>query len=251
MQAVEEAPHPDQISARLDDLYDAISNVKIVGETTKQVTSTQQSQSKKGVAAALDITTIGPNARLEAALEDSVAIQTGEIFGQSGYEKFDIEFSSVYSALSGLIKVLGNPKIWLLVDEWSEVPLDFQPYLADLFRRAILPNKQIIFKVASIEHRSQFSFPRENGGYIGIELGADMSADLNLDDFLVFDNDQAKAVDFFEKLIFKHYVAVRGSNTESNSPDDLVSIVFTQQPVFDEFVRAVEGVPRDALNLVH
>ena len=30
----------------------------------------------------------------------------------------------------------------------------------------------------------------------------------------------------------------------------LIATLFTQRPVFDEFVRAVEGVPRDALNLI-
>src|SRR5690242_1943377 len=37
---------------------------------------------------------------------------------------------------------------------------------------------------ASIEHRSQFNLLQEHGHYIGLELGADISADLNLDDFL-------------------------------------------------------------------
>src|SRR6185312_6609960 len=37
--------------------------------------------------------------------------------------------------------------------------------------------------------------------------------------------------------------------SEIKSADRLIQYVFTQQPVFDEFVRAVEGVPRDALNL--
>ena len=30
---------------------------------------------------------------------------------------------------------------------------------------------------------------------------------------------------------------------------ELISAVFTQAPVFAEFIRAVDGVPRDALNL--
>jgi hypothetical protein len=34
-----------------------------------------------------------------------------------------------------------------------------------------------------------------------------------------------------------------------NSADRLIQVAFTQLPVFEEFVRAVEGVPRDALNL--
>ncbi len=90
------------------------------------------------------------------------------------------------------------------------------------------------------------------GQYIGLELGADISADLNLDDFLVFDNDQEKAVEFFKNLIFKHYQGevVDSASSEIQSPDQLIRAAFTQYPVFVEFVRAVEGVPRDALNLI-
>jgi hypothetical protein len=80
-------------------------------------------------------------------------------------------------------------------------------------------------------------------------VGADISADLNLDDFLVFDNDQEKAVEFFKRLIFKHYQSER-PDEEIENPDQLVRLAFTQSPVFEEFVRAVEGVPRDALSLI-
>jgi hypothetical protein len=50
--------------------------------------------------------------------------------------------------------------------------------------------------------------------------------------------------------LFKH---VRASNHDTSavvSPENLIQRLFTQVPVFEEFVRAVEGVPRDALNLM-
>lgn len=144
--------------------------------------------------------------------------------------------------LRSLLGVLEQPEIWVLVDEWSEIPLELQPYLADLLRRSLLPIDNFVVKIAAIEHRSRFSMSPTSGEYIGLELGADVSADLNLDDFLVFDNDQRKAVEFFKNLLFRHYEASAKDSTIS-TPDDLIRIVFTQASVFDEFVRAVEGVP--------
>lgn len=76
-----------------------------------------------------------------------------------------------------------------------------------------------------------------------------MAADLNLDDFLVFENNQNKATNFFKNLIFKHYSITEDALPEIDSPDKFIQISFTQTPVFEEMVRAVEGVPRDALNL--
>jgi len=39
------------------------------------------------------------------------------------------------------------------------------------------------------------------------------------------------------------------TNCATANTDDLIHAAFTQSPVFEEFVRAVEGVPRDALHL--
>jgi hypothetical protein len=91
-----------------------------------------------------------------------------------------------------------------------------------------------------------------DGPPIGIELGADFAANVDLDDFMVFEQDRERAPDFFRGLFFKHLTAgadeneqVPGLHTES----DLISKGFTSRRVFDELVRASEGVPRDAINI--
>jgi hypothetical protein len=38
------------------------------------------------------------------------------------------------NSLTGLLTVLGASRAWLLIDEWSEIPIDLQPFLADLIR---------------------------------------------------------------------------------------------------------------------
>ena len=67
---------------------------------------------------------------------------------RTGDEKIHLNFGNIGSSLSGLISVVGVSRIWLLIDEWSEVPFDLQPYLADLFRRTVLPVGSITLKVA-------------------------------------------------------------------------------------------------------
>jgi hypothetical protein len=115
-------------------------------------------------------------------------------------------------------------------------------------RRTVLPISALTLKIAAIEHRSNFSILKGTGDYIGLELGADIAADLNLDDFLVFDNNQAKSTAFFKTLIYRHYQVSEERRAEVTNADTLIQLAFTQAPVFEEFVRAVEGVPRDALN---
>ena len=140
--------------------------------------------------------------------------------------------------------------MWLLLDEWSEIPYDIQPYLADLLRRCIIPLSKMTLKIAAIEHRSNFAI-RRKGEYIGIELGADAGGDVNLDDFMVFDNDAARAISFFSDLLFKHYRATDGlpATVGPQTASEFIKQTFTQVTALEEFVRAVEGVPRDAVYL--
>jgi hypothetical protein len=109
---------------------------------------------------------------------------------------------------------------------------------------------QVTLKIAAIEHRSNMSI-RGQGEYIGIELGADAGGDVNLDDFMVFDNDANRAKQFFSALLFKHYRATDGLEPGEGPqlPDEFINKTFTQITAFEEFVRAVEGVPRDAVYL--
>ena len=130
--------------------------------------------------------------------------------------------------------------------------MELQPYLADFIRRCIFPVNGITTKIGAIEHRSKFRVPSNNGGYVGIELGADATADINLDDFMVFDNDAERAKDFFREFLFKHFRAAVETDDGDlpRSKEELVRQGFTQSNAFDEFVRAIEGVPRDAINII-
>jgi hypothetical protein len=94
---------------------------------------------------------------------------------------------------------------------------------------------------------------RPAGDYIGIEVGADVSANVDLDDFMVFGNNADQAQVFFRELLFRHVAAVLSDSDGANVPDSssaFLAAAFTQASAFDELVRAAEGVPRDAINVV-
>ncbi len=246
---IEKVPNPDQITLRLDDLSSAISEVRVKGPVAVEETdaTTETRERKANLELGLSKT---PNLVASGAALDRNDVSSQRKLSRAGSVSVHIDFNRVGIALSGLIAVIGAPRLWLLIDEWSEVPIDLQPFLADLLRRTVITQQAITLKIAAIEHRSQFAIARERGEYTGLELGADVSADLNLDDFLVFDNNQERAVEFFKNLLFKHYHASDGSHQSIDAPDKLIQTTFTQVPVFEEFVRAVEGVPRDALNVM-
>jgi hypothetical protein len=245
---LDQSLHPEQISLRLDDLQKAIGSVKILGQTenTNEKTLGTQDKIKAGISGSLSAK---PTINAETSTSADVSTSLTSKIKNSGNEVIHLDFGNIQTTLVGLLAVLNVPKYWLLIDEWSEIPFDLQPYLADLIRRTILPIENCVLKIAAIEHRSNFRFSELDGSYVGFELGADITANINLDDFLVFDAGGDKSIQFFKNLLFKHYTSSEQVDLTIDTADKLIQVSFTQISVFSEFVRAVEGVPRDALNL--
>jgi hypothetical protein len=245
---IDRHPNPDELTRRMDALDASMSEVVVVGQAEVQEEIADTTKTNSALSAALSIFP-KPALNVEAKAGSEASASFSHRVKRSGVEVIHITFGSISSAISNLTMALQVKRLWLLIDEWSEVPVDLQPFLADFLKRIILPINEITVKIAAIEHRSNFRIIKGRGEYIGLELGADIAADLNLDDFLVFDNSQEKSVNFVKTLIYKHYNSTEGVAVEFSSADELIQATFTQGPVFEEFVRAVEGVPRDALNL--
>lgn len=241
---IDNHPDPARLTTLVDELRNSITTMKVVGEiSTESEAGNDKSTAVKG-GVSLNPVSWGFSAGGGRSTRSSEAEKTMRV----GEETLHLDFGGIASATKALVDALQFERLWLLLDEWSEVPYDLQPYLADLLRRTVITLQKVTIKIGAIEHRSVFAISKPRGEYIGLEVGADIFADLNLDNFLVFDNDQDKATHFFKTLIFAHYKSVSPA-TDIVSSEEFVSTVFTQSSAFEEFVRAVEGVPRDALNL--
>ena len=132
---------------------------------------------------------------LEASLTSAskLSSQAESRLEESGLMRYQVHFGSVGKAIGELAKALSPSRLLLVLDEWSAIPLELQPYLADLVRRAVFPIAGITVKIAAIEQRSSFKIG-SHGDYTGIEIGADASADVDLDDYMVFDNKTERAL---------------------------------------------------------
>lgn len=149
-------------------------------------------------------------------------------------------------ALRELASALRSKRVWLLLDEWSSVPQDLQPYLAEFLVRCVLPLQRFTVKIAAIEQHARFMIELD-GRRIGIEIGANMGANVNLDDFLVYEGSEEQSRAFFKGLFFQHLRSLGESASLSgvlSRDEDVIRKAFTDR---DELVRAAEGVPRDAL----
>jgi hypothetical protein len=149
--------------------------------------------------------------------------------------------------------ILTNRKAFVLLDEWSSLPYDIQPFLAELLKRGLIPLSNVVVKIASLEYRSNF-FIHSGTKNTGLEIGSDISANIDVDDYYVYDKNPKEISDFFAEVLYRHinidlpdnylkekYKIINGKTFVAN--------VFNSVETFNELVRASEGVIRDLINL--
>jgi hypothetical protein len=152
-----------------------------------------------------------------------------------------------------LVLDLAETKIFVLVDEWSSLPQDVQPYLAEFIKRGVLPIQRAVVKISALEYRCRF-LERIATGLLGFELGADIATAPDLDDYFVYDRNPDQITDVYADVLFRHL----SSELEPNylrtahgvsSGQQLASRLFTERRTCGELARACEGVIRDLINI--
>jgi hypothetical protein len=244
-----EVADADGMLRGLDALAEASTAVQVVGEVERETSFTGSSETTRTNEASLSVAHGVPVAsgKLSASHRRS-ATATGRL-RRTGVEHHQVIFGPVSRALARITTALAPARLWLLLDEWSSVPQDLQPLLADLLRRSVLPTRGITVKMAAIERRSRFRQPGADGDYVGIEVGADAASAVSLDDVLVFDHGRNRAQQFFAELFFNHARGRLPTVVDPPAdPEEFVHAAFTRA-AFPELVRAGEGVPRDAINI--
>ncbi len=236
----------DQLLSRLTKLGDALADVEIVGEREER--STASANSTQGAELGIEAPRLSAFARINEgqrlAAEREVVMR--------GVARHRVHFGSVATAIEKLIPSLPGRRLWLIMDEWSHVSMDLQPLLADLIRHCLLPISGVTVKFGAIETRTVFKLDRIDGSYLGVELGADVAADIDLDEFMVLAAAGKNATAFFSQLFQRHIQAAAkpGDGLDFSSPDDFVKRSFAGEGAFRELVRAAEGVPRDGINVL-
>jgi hypothetical protein len=248
--AASEQADMDTTLLLLDRLADDITTITVRGDEKHTVRIADISDTGTGAELGASLAASGPRitakARASTARKQSVETSV-QIRGSSRHH---VHFGAVSKTVRLLVDSLPGQQLWVLLDEWTDVPKHLQPLLADLLRRSLFPIRGVTVKIAALEQRSRFWAEREGGGYIGIELGADAAADVDFDDFMVFANDRGRAIEFFARLLARHSGVFMPESLRWNSTEGFLDTAFVQGQAFSDLVQAAEGVPRDAINIV-
>jgi hypothetical protein len=171
---------------------------------------------------------------------------------------YDIErddkviFAALHTRLTNLLQA-ADTELYILLDEWSSIPLDIQPFLAEFIKRGFLAIPRITIKIASLEYRSNFGMMTD-AGIIGFELVGDISTALDIDDYYVYDRSPETVTGNFANMLLKHLNSelpenyLRDQQTVTTG-SQLTSRMFTSRHTFEEMVRASEGIARDLINI--
>ena len=221
-----------------------------VGEIEVEVEDASSVSEGAGLAAGLGLTDVALTVNASSGTER--AERTRERFTERLRETVD--FGGMSRQLEQVLVGLGIQTMVVVIDEWSSLPVSVQPLLAEFIRHVLLPVRTVAVKIGCLEHRSRFGFRDESGKITGFELGGDISADLDLDDFYVLDRSPDRVLAAFEELMFRHLDAELPDGFLEqiglDSPERLSRELFTGPEAFAELVRAGEGVARDFLSIL-
>ncbi|BDB41770.1 hypothetical protein [Mycobacterium kiyosense] len=248
------ATHPESDGSGLQEVSDFAEYIaqKSVDVAKRNIKDTSSAKSTDGLEASLKGSISGS---LEGGLKASDSHEKATA-RQVEYEEAlreSLVFSEVHQKLNITLAAMKVDHLILLIDEWTSLPVEIQPFIAEFIRRSLFTSNRITVKIASLEYRSRFTLTDTDRNIIGFELGADIAANLDLDDFYVYDRNREKVVTVFHELLYKHVTSDLdpGILTEHNIKDATSFRVrlFTEPATFVELVRAGEGVVRDFLGI--
>lgn len=237
----------EKVNKALSALQETMATVRVdATENVREAGASASVERRASMKAGVSLASVGA----EASAEFSGGQTSNERTTTTFSAKPTLRFSGVAKAMRDVAAAFSPRRIWIILDEWSSQSPQIQPKLAEFVKRCILPVQGLIVKIGAIEQQSRF---REVSGetVLGIEIGADVSANIDLDDFMVFELSQDRARDFFRGLMHRHPVhAMTELGLEPPATEQgMISMAFTDTRAFDELVRAGEGVPRDAINI--
>jgi hypothetical protein len=238
----------DQLASRINEIR-VEDGVNV--EQARRLATTDDSITEVG----LDIAA-KPRLSAKTGSENSRQTERTLTVSKTGRPFYSVHVGAVAQTVEQVITALAVPRVWVFLDEWTELPRDLQPVLADMLRKVFFGLPQVTIKIAAISHRANFYVANESGDRLGLDVGGDIFGAVDLDEFVVFPAKTKKsrddgATDFFRGLLYKH---VQHALSESGEPvlaseAQFVSLCFTQVTALTEVARAAEGVPRDGIGI--
>jgi hypothetical protein len=238
---IQEIGHESLIETiRKDKLIDILNklNIEFDGRKIKKLGAVEFTQEEiNKIAGSLKLSK-DPNLNLEG-LKELKSLHSEQ------YIKY-ISFSEISKFLDELLYSLNDIKIVCLLDEWSELPIDLQPYISELLKRTFIASNYTL-KIAAIPYRSNFRTTKDESTQIGLEEGGDIFP-LSLDNRYIFETNKIGTRAFYNELLVKHLKDINEDLFSGLNEDKFINLFFANQALAEILV-ASAGIPRDFMHL--
>jgi len=154
-----------------------------------------------------------------------------------------VSVADLHKLIKQFSSIIPGLQITILLDEFSEINKEIQPYLAALIKRVVI-SANITVKIAAIPNRTNLQLRNDN--IIGLEEGADIFG-FHLDNRYVYEINKQSTKKFFNKLLANHLHSI----DDETFPDDNFNVLdeFLAPQALNEILVATAGIPRDFLNI--
>jgi hypothetical protein len=159
-----------------------------------------------------------------------------------------ISFTKMIDTITSFINDIDIDRIFILIDEWSEIPMNCQYILAELIKRTFITLKAT-FKIAAIPNRTKLAVDR-----VGLEDGGDIFGYL-LDNRFIYELEPDITKTFFNELLFNQLSLINSElynqfyKSGKTQPTHNFLNIFLANQALREILIASAGIPRDFLSL--
>lgn len=235
----------EELASALDSLADAISQIRVSGpEERSELVESTRSETGSGNAE-INIGPTGVGARIGFDESTKADERASTAITQRGHADVWLHLASVRQALEDLARSCGP--VLVLIDDWSSLPLELQPWLADLTRRIFWDTAGYVVKIAAIPSESRFLINTE-AGTVGLNPH-DANA-LSLDG--PTEDEPFRSPSFVGALLHEHalYATLSSARRDElpGTAEEFAQAAFEANGL-EILAAAAEGNPRDALVL--
>src|SRR5262249_12506556 len=138
-------------------------------------------------------------------------------------------YRQISDVLGSILDDLKIDRLHLILDEWAQIPLNSQPYVAEFIKRALLTVRGISIKILAVNYQCKLTENME-GNLIGMQRGADFTDLIDLDRYLIYDEKDKFVSDFFGQLLYNHLGAELDWNLNATIKEKVETVkrLFTQ-----------------------
>jgi hypothetical protein len=157
--------------------------------------------------------------------------------------------SSIFRALCSNAEI---ERVFIALDEFVSVPQSAQPIFAHVLKQIFASDRRVVFKIAGVTFQTNL-YAERDGQRVGMEIGADVFSDIDLDSYFLWDEDRDGVMTFFSQVLYNHLGEILGwplTRSAVDKRNHIISFFFTQERCLQELVRASEGNCRDLLNIL-